>query len=75
MDYKKELGDSAYSAFKVATYTSGIGYGLKKAGLISQPCVKFDLMDVLKLAAVMTLATMVDDYAIYKKWYPEKISK
>ena len=75
MEYKNELGDSAYSAFRLSSLTNAITYVLKKAGLISQPGVKFDLMDVLKLAGVMTLATMVDDYAIYKKWYPEKISK
>ena len=75
MDYKKELPDSVYSALRLAFYTSGMAYGLKKTGLISQPCVKFDVMDVLKLGGVMTLAILLDDYAIYRKWYPEKISK
>ena len=73
MEYKKELVDSVYLAVRLTAYTSAIALALKKTGLIAQPCVKFDLMDVLKLSVVVTPAIIVDDYAVSKGWYPDKM--
>ena len=61
-----------YLAVRVTAYTSVIAYMLKKTGLIAQPCVRFDIMDILKLSAVVTPAIIIDDYAVSKGWYPDK---
>ena len=73
MEYKKELGQSLYESVRITAYTAAITYILKKTGLIAQPCVKFDIMDILKLSAVVTPAIIVDDYAVSKGWYPDKL--
>ena len=75
MDYKKELIDSLYLSARLSSYTALVVYLLKKGGLISQPYIKMDLMEILKFSGVLTGAVIADDYAVNNKWYPDKIGK
>ena len=73
--YKKELMDSLYLSARLSSYTALTTFLVKKSGMMNQPCLKLDVMDILKLAGMLTTAIVVDDYAVSKGWYPDKLSK
>lgn len=70
----KYIGNVAYKAVRLSLLSIGVTWGAAKTKLIKDIDVgKLDFKDMMKLAAVVTGAILIDDYGVKSKYWPGDI--
>jgi hypothetical protein len=68
------ISNVAYKATRLSLLSIGVTWAASKTKLIKDIDVgKLDFKDMLKLAAVVTGAIVIDDYAVKSKFWPGDI--